>query len=174
MTVDGKSYSQPITVRLDPRVKTPAVALTQLSTLTRSLYDGSVNAHAAANQARALVAQLDKVSGADAASLKAQVDSLAPAPAAGRGGRGGGGGRGAAAPAGKPTLDAASTETLGAAMAMQSADAAPTDAELTAAKRAQATLTDALGRWTKLKTTGLASLNTKLKASGQPAVDLPK
>ena len=32
LTVDGKSYTQPLTLRLDPRVKTPAAALTTLAT----------------------------------------------------------------------------------------------------------------------------------------------
>ena len=89
LTVDGKSYTQPITLKLDPRVKTPAAGLTQLATLTRELYDAAVAAHAASLQARALVAELDKASGADVAAFKSQVDSLAPAPAAGgRGGEG--------------------------------------------------------------------------------------
>src|SRR6201999_2976473 len=87
LTVDGKSYTQPIVVKLDPRVKTPAVALTQLFTLTRSLYDDAVNAHSAAVQARALSAQLASASSADAAAFKAQLDSLAP-PAPAGGGRG--------------------------------------------------------------------------------------
>src|SRR5262249_9192211 len=88
---DGKSYSQPIVVKLDPRVKTPAIALTQLFTLTRTLYDDAEATHAAAVQARTLSAQVARASGSDAAAFKAQLDSIAP-PAAtgGRGGRGGG------------------------------------------------------------------------------------
>ena len=67
--------------------------------LTREMYDGAHGAHAAYLQARALVAQLDKATGADVAAFKAKVDSLAPPPPqGGRGGRGGfgggGGGRG--------------------------------------------------------------------------------
>ena len=54
LTADGKSYTQPITLKLDPRVKTPAASLTQLATLTRELYDAAVAAHAANVQARAL------------------------------------------------------------------------------------------------------------------------
>ena len=100
LIVDGATFTQPITVKLDPRVKTPALVLTQLFALTREMYDGARTASAAATSARARVAQLGKMQGADVDVFKAKVDSLAPPQAAGggggRGGRGGGGGRGAA------------------------------------------------------------------------------
>ena len=54
LTVDGKSYTQPLALHLDPRVKTPPAALTQLTSLTREMYDGARAAHDAAEQARAL------------------------------------------------------------------------------------------------------------------------
>jgi hypothetical protein len=175
LTVDGKSYTQPIVVKLDPRVKTPAVALTQLFTLTRTLYDDAQATHAAAMQARALSAQVARASGNDATAFKAQLDSIAPAAAGGRGGRGGGfgggrGGRGGGAPAGPPSLDEASTGALGAAMAMQNADVAPTAAQVTAANAAHTTAAATLARWTRLRGTGLTALNAKLKAAGQQPV----
>ncbi len=39
LTVDGKTYTQPFTVRMDPRVKTSAAALQQQYTLSLALYD---------------------------------------------------------------------------------------------------------------------------------------
>ncbi|HEV8498675.1 MAG TPA: hypothetical protein VGQ56_17485 [Gemmatimonadaceae bacterium] len=175
LTVDGKSYSQPLALRLDPRVKTSASGLAQLATLSREMYDGAVAAHRAYNQARALSAQLDKVSGPDVAALKAKVDSLAPPQAAGRrGGRGFGGGRGrGGAPPGPPTLETASNTMIAAAMAMQSADVTPTEGQVAACMRARATATDAMRRWTALRTTELNALNAKRKAAGQPTVALP-
>jgi hypothetical protein len=173
LTADGKSYTQPLTLRLDPRVKTPAAGLTQLATLSREMYDGAVAAHAAYNQARALSAQLDKVTGPDVAALKAKVDSLAPPQAGGRrGGRGGGRGRGGAPP-GPPTLETASSGMIAAAMAMQSADVTPTESQVAACTRARAMATDAMRRWTALKTTELGALNAKRKAAGQPTVPPP-
>ena len=76
LTVDGKAYTQPLTLRLDPRVKTPAAGLAQLASLTREMYDAAVAAHAAYDEARALVARLEA---SETSALKAQVDSLAPA-----------------------------------------------------------------------------------------------
>jgi len=173
LTAGGKTYTQPITVRLDPRVKTPAPALAQLAALSREMYDGAWAAHAAYEQARALSAQLEKTSGDDVAAFKRQVDSLAPPQAAGgRGGRGGGRGRGGGGPA-TPTLDAASTTMMSAAMSMQGADVAPTAGQVAGVTRARAEGADVMRRWNSLKTSGLAALNAKRKAAGQPAITLP-
>ncbi|MDB4913292.1 MAG: hypothetical protein JWM95_936 [Gemmatimonadetes bacterium] len=169
LTVDGKTYTQPLTLRLDPRVKTPATALAKLASLTKELYAGAGVAHSAYLQARALSAQL---SGADAAALKLQVDSIAPpAVAGGRGGRGGGGGRaGGAGPAAPPSLESASTSLVAAAMGMQSADVAPTAAQLAAAEKARAQLADVMKRWNALRGSELAKLNARRKAAGQPPI----
>jgi hypothetical protein len=117
LTAEGKTYTQPLNVRLDPRVKTPTAGLTLLAALTREMYDGARTAHAAFTDARSLVAQLDKAQGADIDAFKAQVEALAPAPAAGGGGRGGrggrGGGGGAAAPPGAAAGGAAAAQPAG-------------------------------------------------------------
>src|SRR6266540_2302525 len=84
LTVNGKPYTQPLTLRLDPRVKTPAAGLRQLAALTREMYDAAARTRAAYREARALV---DSLSGA----MRAQVESIAPAP---RAGAGAGGARG--------------------------------------------------------------------------------
>ena len=171
LTVDGKAYTQPLTLRLDPRVKTPAAGLAQLATLSREMYEGASAAHTAYNQARALSAQLAGMSGEDAVAFKAKIDSLAPPAAGGRRGRGFGGGRGrGGAPPGPPTLEAASNAMIAAAMSMQSAEVTPTAAQVAACARARATSADALRRWTALRTTGLAALNGKRKAAGLPAI----
>ena len=176
LTVAGKSYTQPLTLNMDPRIKTPALALAQLNALTKEMYDGAKGAKAAYDRARALVAALDKASGADAAAFKAKVEAIAPPPPAGgggRGGRGGGGGRGGAAPSGPATLESAITALNGAAMAMQAADVAPTANQVAACAKARTTATEVIAKWSALSSTGLAALNAKLKASGQPTISLP-
>ena len=178
LTVDGKSYTQPLSLRLDPRVKTPAAALASLASLTREMYDGAKTARAAYEEARALAAKLEAAGGADASALKAQVDALAPAAAqGGRGfgaGGGGGGGRGGRGEPAAPTLDGVSAALLSAAMAMQAADVAPTGREVAACASARSQLTAVLARWNKLKTTDLTALNAKRKAAGLPPVDLAR
>ena len=152
LTADGKTYTQPLTLRLDPRVKTPATALAQLASLSRETYDAAWAAHAAYEQARALSAQLDKTTGDDVAAFKRQVDSLAPPRAAGgRGGRGGGGARTRRRWSRAPTLETAPNAMMSAAMAMQGADVAPTAGQVAAITKARADGADAMRRWNTLQ-----------------------
>jgi len=139
LTINGKSYTQPLMLRLDPRVKTPAAGLQQLAALTREMYDAAARSRVAYRNARALV---DSLSGA----IRAQVESIAPA--APPQPRGLGRPRGAA-PA--PTLDSASDAALAAAMAMQEADVTPTAAQVAACARARAQVDEVLARWARLK-----------------------
>jgi photosystem II stability/assembly factor-like uncharacterized protein len=180
LTVDGKQYTQPITLRLDPRVKTPAPALAQLASMTREMYNGAAAARAAYEQARALSAKLESAGGDDAAAFKREVDSLAPpAPAGGRGGGrgfgggGGGGGRGRGGAPEVQNLETVTTSQMAAAMAMQSAEAAPTASQIAAVTKARGDAAAVMKRWATLKTTGLAGLNAKRKKAGQTTIDLP-
>ena len=141
LTVNGTSYSQPLTLRLDPRVTTSPAALRQLATLSRDLYDRAVAAHVAYVEARSLAARAD-------GALRAQLDSIAP-PAPRAGGRRGGAFRRGGGNA--QTLNAASDALLAAAMAMQSADVAPTAAQIAAADRARADATQVMARWNRLR-----------------------
>jgi photosystem II stability/assembly factor-like uncharacterized protein len=169
LTVDGKTYTQPLTLRLDPRVKTSAADLARLNSVTRETYDAAVAAHAAFEQARALSAQLEKLGGAGVAQFKAQVDSLAPASAAVRRRPGFGGGGGGA----PLNLETASNAMMAAAMAMQGADVAPTTGQTATAAKARADAVPLMRSWTALKTSGLASFNAMRRASNQPEVAVP-
>ena len=169
LTVGGKRYTQPLALRLDPRVRTPVAGITALVRLTRGMDDGPVAAHTAYGEARALVAELDKLSGAGVDAFKAQVESLAPAPRPRARGfffrRG---------PSGPPTLESVSTGMISAAMAMQGADVTPTAMEVAACDRARAQSVQVMPRWTRLKTAGLAAFNARRKAAGLPTVTLPQ
>jgi hypothetical protein len=139
LTVNGKSYTQPLTLRLDPRIKTPAAGLAQLAALSRQMYDAAAAAHAAYRAARALV---DSLSG----DVRAQVESLAPSPRPRP--------RGFARPGGPtppPTLESARNTALAAAMAMQDADVTPTAAQVAACARARTQVTAVMARWNRLR-----------------------
>jgi len=62
---------------------------------------------------------------------------------------------------------------MSAAMSMQAADVAPTAGQVAGVTRARAEGADVMRRWNSLKTSGLAALNAKRKAAGQPAITLP-
>jgi photosystem II stability/assembly factor-like uncharacterized protein len=166
LTVEGKTYTQPLTLRLDPRVKTSAADLAQLNSVTRETYDAAVAAHVAFEQARALSSQLDRLTGAGVAQFKAQVDSLAPASQGGRR-RGGFGGGGGAAPL---NLETASNAMMAAAMAMQGADVAPTAGQVSTAAKARSDAQPVMRSWAALKTSGLAAFNAMRRASNLPEV----
>jgi photosystem II stability/assembly factor-like uncharacterized protein len=68
LTANGKTYSQPIVVKQDPRVKTPAVAMQEVYTLSRAMYFETLAAHAAAGEAK----KLNKDAEAEALNAAAQ------------------------------------------------------------------------------------------------------
>jgi hypothetical protein len=166
--VNGKELTQPLTLRLDPRVQTAAGDLERLADLSRRMYDGAVSAHAAYEQARALVAELDTMKDPDAAAFERQVEALAPAPQERMGGRF----FRRAAPSGPPTLNGVSQEMMNAAMAMQDAEVAPTAREVAACEQAGRRSDDVMGRWHTLATTGLAALNAKRRSKGLKPLQL--
>jgi photosystem II stability/assembly factor-like uncharacterized protein len=145
LTVNGQQYTQPLVLRLDPRVRTPSAGLTQLATLSRDLYDRAIAVHMAYLQARSVAS-----SSTASAAVRAQIDSLAPPPARGGGRRGGFGRRGGAGGS-TPTLNGASDALLAAAMAMQSADVTPTASQIAAADRAKAQASVVMSRWNAVR-----------------------
>ncbi len=171
LTVDGEITTQPMTLAMDPRVRTSAVGLTQLSTLSAEMYDGAVATHRAFGQARALIAQLSTLSGADVDKLKADLEAIAPGSAQVRNVRARR--RGPAGAAGTPSLEAVSNAMLTAAMAMQNADVSPTAVQIAACAAARAQAAAVLPQWNTLRTTRLTALNAKRKAAGQPPITLP-
>jgi photosystem II stability/assembly factor-like uncharacterized protein len=155
LTVDGQSTTQPIVVKLDPRVKvTPEVQ--QIFTLTTQAETRARSAAAAYKDARALLDKL-KARPQSAANdgLIKQVSEIAPEqapPPADGGGRGGFGGFGAPAePAASPTLANIGSQMVSAVMPMQGADMAPTAAQLRACARQDAAYTALMAKWTALK-----------------------
>jgi photosystem II stability/assembly factor-like uncharacterized protein len=181
LTVNGKSYTQPITVKQDPRVKTPAIAMQQIYTLSKASYFGAVDAlRAEADVAslRAQIAQLTpRASGAVADALgafdKKAADLVGAAggaagPASGRGGRGGRGGAaaGQGAPPASDTLSAVATALSGVMNSLQGADVTPTAVSVAAITKAQQAAAGVMARWTTLKTVDLPALNAQLKAAG--------
>ena len=168
LTVGGTTVTQPLTLRLDPRVHTPAAGLRQLADLSREMYDGARAAHAAYQRARGLLAQIDDQGGAELDAFKRELEAVAPAPPPRprffrrRG------------PAGPPTLSGASEAMMSAAMAMQGADLTPTAGQVAACRRAQADGDAVMGRWKALSTTGLEAVNAKRRGAGKPALTLPR
>jgi hypothetical protein len=149
LTAHGKRYEQPLTLRLDPRVTTPAAGLAQLSSLSTEMYDNAAAARAAYARARALRERLDSGRGANASALAAKVDALAPAKSDADADAPHG--RSAEKPEARPTLESVSNELMAAAMAMQGADIAPTANQIAACRRASASYRSVMGEWNALE-----------------------
>ena len=149
LTVDGVSKTQPITVRLDPRVHITPEALAQLSALSSAIYWEAVDAHKAFEDAKALSAKLAGKTGAAADAVKADLEALAPSGAErtprGMRRRFGGGG------APQITLEVASNALQAAAMAMQAGEVAPTAAQVSAATAARTQAKAAMTKWAAVK-----------------------
>ena len=139
------------------------------------MYEGARAARASYEIARALSSQVAGLTGAGLVEYKTALDTIAPpAGAAAPGGRGGFGGGPAGAAAAPTTLNGVSAAMLAAAMAMQTADAAPTAREVAACEAARRQSEAVMARYITLTTTDLAALNASRKAAGQPAIVLPK
>jgi hypothetical protein len=153
LTVNGKSYTQPITVKQDPRVKTPLLALQEVYTLSKAMYYGAVDADKAARQAQKLrdqAATLKSQASGDAAQALTAFDGKVPVDA----------------------LKAASTGLAAVMNSLQGADVKATAVQLRAIASARTAAASAMAKWTALKTVDLAALNAKLKAAGLAPIAL--
>jgi hypothetical protein len=173
LTVAGKTYTQPLTVKLDPRVETPAAALKENTTLSLEMYSLARTLRIAYAQAHDLgleVAKVEQAHPTRGTSFKNRIDAVAPDRLRGEA-RLAARYRGGAHP--PATLDEASDAALDASMALQSADTAPTAAQIAACAQARTQADAAMARWEILKSKGLSSFNATRVASGQPALTLP-
>jgi hypothetical protein len=181
LTVNGKSYTQPITVKMDPRVKTLPAAIAEQSNLTKALYDGVLDTQAALRQLRAIRAQvktLQERAGQSAISQAlAEFDKKAAALEGGGGGMGqrgggGGGGFGPGAGGGPDTLAGISGSLSSLMGLLQGADAAPTSQAVAAITERRQALSNLIAKWNALKAQDLTNMNAQLKAANLPAIEI--
>ena len=168
LTVAGRTYSQPLTVRMDPRVHTPAAGLAAQYRLSKQMYDIAVAAGQALDRLRQLrdqVKQRQPSAGTGAAAALAAFDKEAQDLA-------GGGGRGrfafffAAASGSPPTLTAARFNSFALMNLLQGADVAPTQQAIQAVAHERQVWSGLEGRWHRLRGASLAQLNAQLRAAG--------
>lgn len=172
LTVAGKNYTQPLSVRLDPRVKTPAAALQENTALSLEMYTLARTTRMAYAQAHDLglqVAKLEQTQPAESKAFKNQIDSLAPDELHGEA-RMMARYRGSAHP--PATLNEVSDAALEASLALQSADTAPTTAQIAACAQARSQGSVVMAQWATMQSKDLSSFNATLAAKGQPALTL--
>jgi photosystem II stability/assembly factor-like uncharacterized protein len=151
LTANGKSATQPITVKMDPRVKvTPEVQ--QIFTLTARIENDARNAADAQKEARALIDKLKaRPQSASTDALIAKLGELAPAASAPAGNAAGGGRGGGAAATTAPTLTSIGAQMVASLTGMQAAEMPPTAAELEACTKQEAAYAALMAKWSGLK-----------------------
>jgi photosystem II stability/assembly factor-like uncharacterized protein len=163
LTVDGKSYTQPLTVRMDPRIKTPEADLRKQFEMEAGIVEGMNETFEMLQQVRSLRPQVadraGKAEGALADSLKALDKEAAELEGASQGAFFG------VPPSGRqPENLSTLNQHFGQLLnVVDSADAAPT----TQASAVYLELEDAIGKllvqWKKVREAELPSLNAQLK-----------
>ncbi len=155
LTVNGKTYTQPIVVKADPRVKTPALAMQQVYSLSKAMYYGALDTQAKARQVRGIrdqiAARKAQATGATAEALSALDKTLEAI---------------VGTVAGADSLTGASSGLAGVMNVLQGADVRPTTVQLTAIARARTNATRAMGKWAGVKAVDLSAVNARLKAAG--------
>ena len=168
LAVDGKTSTAPLTVKMDPRVKTPAAGLEkkfQAETLMAAVMTDSTQA---VLQGRSIQAQLEKLSAEAGASIKDALEASEKKLTALLG-----------APAGflaPPSADITLSRVNGEASTLYQqvwqVDAEPTASQMQALTQTEHNGTDVLKRWNDFKAADLPALNRLLRESKVPEVNL--
>ena len=175
-TAGDASFSEPLIVRMDPRVKTQPEGLRALFAMQTTLADRMTRSSEAVVQARSIHEQLEKVAARANESTKGAIESLdkklgallegAPAPVPQK----------PPTPAAAPvppvpaesTLPQVATNVAALYAEIDRADVAPTPAQDQALVTVEKDFTATMKRWDALRTSEIPSLNRQLKNAGLP------
>jgi len=176
LTANGKSLTQSLTVKIDPRVKTALADLTRQFTLSIEAYQGMQQTFDTVERIKKLRAHIKElISRVDRGPLAEALNTLdKKAAAIGGEGRGDGGSPGL--PGGtidirNPNLTGLNGGFSSLIEHLQSADVAPALPVVTAATELQKTLAKLMGDWNQLKTQDVAAINEQLRAGNQPVLN---
>jgi photosystem II stability/assembly factor-like uncharacterized protein len=165
LTVDGKSFTAPFTVKMDPRVKTPLASLQkklQAETRLAALMTQSTQALLQANSVRS---QIEKLSQSNDATKNAVLEfqkkltALVGTP-----------GGFFTPPSAEATLSRVNGEASTLYQQVWTVDAEPTSAQTGALDATERSSAELLKRWTDLKNTAVPELNRALRESQAPEV----
>jgi hypothetical protein len=167
LTVGGKTQEQPLTVKMDPRVKTPPADLVRQFEMSMQCYEGMQQADEALGQVRTLRARLKELQGKAGAPAEAltELDRKAAALAGSERRRGEppmfGGAR-------QPSLARLEGELQRLLHTLQGADEVPTSQAVAACAEVHKALADLLGKWKDLRDKEVKALDEQLRGAGLP------
>jgi hypothetical protein len=171
LTVNGKTYTQPLVVRIDPRVKTSMADLQQQFDKSMQAYEDAMSASRALGQVRDLEKQIAKREAGHKptgklAAYDKQLEALS--------------GPKASSPfefffhSGPPNLGSVGGDLQMLMARMQGADQAPTAADLAALDKTSSELNALMHQWNTLKGQPLAEVNHMLQENKQLPLVLAK
>jgi photosystem II stability/assembly factor-like uncharacterized protein len=173
LTVNGSSYTQPLTIRMDPRVKTPLDGLRKQFVLESKITDLMHRDYEALQQVRDLRSQLkDLKQRTSQGSAREPLSSLEKKAGDLEGDEGGYGARFLSTPEGR-SLARLNAGLFALLQAVDSADTAPTTAAATTFEDVEQALSEQLALWNEIKAKDIPNLNTLLRQTGTPPVTVP-
>jgi photosystem II stability/assembly factor-like uncharacterized protein len=172
LTVNGKTYSEPLAVKMDPRVKTRPEGLRQQFTTALGAWDAMHKANAALAEIKNVRSQLRSRPEKSDKRLRAAMDALDKKVAELQGAR-----RprradilasGIQTGADRQSLMSLVGEFAAILQLVEGADAAPTTQAIAAAEQSEHALSELLATWSRLKSKDLPALNQQLRQANLP------
>ena len=171
LTAGGKTFTQPLTVKMDPRVQTTPEDLARLFDLESRIVHAMHRDYEALQQVRALRKQLASARGQTGTGTLADTIAAFDGKAAAIEGTPGGFSP-TGAGGGEPSLARLNGQLPTLLELVDSADVTPTAAATAAYDEVERALESLLARWNELRNRDLPALNESLRRSGMPPVAL--
>jgi photosystem II stability/assembly factor-like uncharacterized protein len=168
LTVNGQTFTAPLTVKMDPRVKTSREGLVEMFQLQSRLASMMTHSTEDVTQARSAHEQLQKLAGQASGPLADAISTLHKKVSALLGG--GGGFFAPASP--NPTLSRTNGEAATLYAEIGRADATPTPAQTSAVAKTEKTFAAVSSQWKQLKAVDLPALNKQLHDANLPEIQL--
>jgi hypothetical protein len=166
LTVNGKSYTEPLTVKMDPRVNTASAGLEQQFQMEVRLASMMTAAAQGVLEARSANDQLHKLSSQASGPVKNAITAFENKLAAVAGKPGGF----SAPPSTQVTLTRMNGEVTTLYGDVDRADAAPSLAQVNAMAETERNFEAVMQHWKALTGTDLPALNRQLNGAGLPEV----
>jgi hypothetical protein len=174
LTVGGKSYDQPLTLQMDPRVKTSNADLAEQFRLSKQVYDEWLVLNSISESVKRIQTQISELQPrVPAGDLKTHLSAFAEklqafssAPAAGPGG--------GAAAAARLNLATTTGRVRTLFNLIEEVDVAPTPPAAAGVSDVVKDSRALQDTWQAIKTQDIAALNVELRAAGLPAIDLAR
>ncbi len=168
LTVDGKTSTAPLTVKMDPRVKTPNAGLQKKFQAETRMASVMTESAQALLQGGSIRTQLEKLNTQENAQTKDAVESLQKKLAALLGAPGGF----FAPPSQDVTLGRVNGQASTLYTQVWQVDAEPTSSQIEAMTATERDSADVMKRWTEFKNSDLPALNRLLRESKAPEIQI--